>query len=98
MNIPQIDKEVLKEYAHLKSEEKRVTERIKELQPGIQEAMRANGADKVETDFGSFTLSERTTYQYSKAVEDLQEKEKADGTAKKLVSSTLLFKPPKSNE
>ena len=91
MSTPAIDKKKLKEYATLKSEEKRIAERLGELGPEIREAMRANDADKVETDFGSFTLSERGTWQYSPAVEALQEQEKANGTAKKLVSTILRF-------
>lgn len=91
-----IDKTLLEEYASLKSDEKRVKERLEELSPVIREQMRANDADKVELSVGSFVISERTTYQYSKAVEKLQEQEKANGTAKKLVSTILRFTAAKS--
>lgn len=95
METPQIDKKLLQEYASLKSDEKRISERLDEISPVIRESMKANGADKVETDFGNFTLSDRSTWQYSPAVADLQEKEKANGTAKKLTSTILRFTIPK---
>lgn len=86
-----LNKEKLQEYASLKSEEKRIAERLEELGPEIREAMRAEDVDKVNTEFGSFSLSERGTWQYSPAVAELQEKEKANGTAKKLISTILRF-------
>jgi len=91
-----LDKKKLEEYASLKSEEKRIAERLEQLSPEIREAMRAEDVDKVDTAFGSFTLSERTNWQYSPEVAALQEKEKANGTAKKLVSTILRFTAPKS--
>ena len=90
-----LNKEKLQEYASLKSEEKRIAERLEELGPEIREAMRAEDVDKVNTEFGAFSLSERSTWQYSPAVAELQEKEKANGTAKKLVSTILRFTAPK---
>lgn len=94
-DAPQLDKKILEEYAALKIDEKRVAERIKELQPEIKEAMMAQGADKINMEVGSFTLGSMTRWQYSKAVKDLQEKEKASGTAKQVVSTILYFKQPK---
>lgn len=96
MNTPSIDKALLEEYASLKSDEKRIKERLEELSPIIREQMRANDADKVELSVGSFVLSDRTTWQYSPAVEKLQEQEKANGTAKKLISTILRFTAAKS--
>lgn len=97
MNTPEIDKKVLMEYASLKAEAKRIEKRMEELNPGIKEIMNANGMDKITTEFGSFTLSNRTTWKYSEAVTSLQEKEKANGTAKKLISTSLLFTGVKTN-
>src|SRR5436190_12564799 len=96
MNTPKIDKRLLAEYAELKSEEKVIADELARLQPLIKEAMNANGVDKVNTDFGAFTISSRSIWKYSPAVADLQEKEKANGTAKQLVSSSLRFTAPKA--
>ncbi len=97
MSQPTLDKAMLEKYAVLKANQKMIEAELEELAPQIREAMRASDTDKVNTDFGAFTLSNRTTYKYSQAVTDLQEKEKANGTAKQLVSTVLYFKAPKVN-
>lgn len=91
-------KELLKEYAELKTIEKANTERLDTLKPLIVEEMRKIDADKVElTDdaeekvVGTFTVGSMTRWQYSPAVADLQEKEKATGQAKQVVSTVLRF-------
>lgn len=84
-------KELLKEYADLKVSEKATTERLEFLKPLIVEEMRKIDADKVETEFGNFTVGSMTRWQYSPAVTDLQEKEKATGQAKQIVSTVLRF-------
>lgn len=84
-------KELLKEYADLKVSEKATTERLEFLKPLIVEEMRKIDADKVETEFGNFTVGSMTRWQYSPAVTDLQEKEKATGKAKQIVSTVLRF-------
>lgn len=91
MNTPKLSKTMLTEYAELKIEEKEIAERLKELQPKIKEAMRAQDVDKVNTDLGSFTLAEHTTWKYSPARKELEEKEKASGVAKRMVSTVLKF-------
>jgi hypothetical protein len=91
----EIDKTMLAEYAKLKQVEKATADRLKELQPTIREAMRANDVDKVNTDFGSFTLSSRATWEFSDAVDELKEKEKANGTAKQIVATVLSFRASK---
>lgn len=92
MSTPTIDKKILQEYASLKSEEKRISDRLDELKPTILEAMRANDVDKVETDFGNLTITNRTTWEYSPAIAELQEQEKANGKAKQKISTTIMFK------
>lgn len=84
-------KELLQEYAELKVIEKANTERLDTLKPLIVEEMRKIDADKVETEFGNFTVGSMTRWQYSPAVADLQEKEKATGQAKQVVSTVLRF-------
>lgn len=84
-------KELLQEYAELKGIEKANTERLEILKPLIVEEMRKIDADKVETEFGNFTVGSMTRWQYSPAVTELQEKEKATGQAKQIVSTVLRF-------
>ena len=84
-------KELLQEYAELKAVEKSNTERLEFLKPLIVEEMRKIDADKVETEFGKFTVGSRATWQYSPAVEKVKEEEKANGKAKQVVSTVLTF-------
>lgn len=84
-------KELLEEYAALKATEKTTADRLQELKPLIVEEMRAEDADKVATAFGSFTLGSQTRWQYSPAVEKLQELEKANGKARAVTSTVLRF-------
>ena len=97
MNQPAIpiDKKLLERYSNLKFEEKQIAEEIELLAPQIKEMMAANDVDKLESDFGNFTMSETTRWKYSEAVEELQEKEKASGVAKRVISTTLRFTVPK---
>jgi hypothetical protein len=91
-----MNKEQFKEYAELKIEEKRIKERIDELNPLLKEQIAASGADKVTTDFGNFTLGSRATWKYSEAVTKLQEEEKAKGIAKKVETTSLIYSAPKA--
>ena len=84
-------KELLQEYAELKAVEKSNTERLDFLKPLIVEEMRKIDADKVETEFGNFTLGSMARWSYSPAVTELQETEKANGKAKQTVSTVLRF-------
>lgn len=90
-----MDKEKFRKYAELKVEAKRIEEELDLLAPELKEVMMRTGTDKVETDFGNFTLGEQTRWKYSKAVEELQETEKANGTASRVTSTTLRFTAPK---
>jgi hypothetical protein len=84
-------KELLQEYAECKVVEKANADRIDELKPLIVEEMRKIDADKVETEFGNFTLGTMARWQYSPSVTNLQEEEKANGKAKQIVSTVLRF-------
>ena len=66
----------LKTYAELKIQEKAISTQLDELKPDIKKYLLDQGVDKLPTSMGNFILSERTTYQYSKAVENLQKEEK----------------------
>lgn len=86
-----MNKELFKEYASLKIEEKNIKKRIEELNPILKEEIISTGADKMTTDFGNFTLSSRSTWEYSEEVKKLQDKEKAKGIAKKVETTSLIY-------
>lgn len=83
--------ENLKKYAELKIMAKSLDKQMEELKPSIREHMMSQGIDKLPTSVGTFTIGERTTWKYSKAVLDLQKQEKADGTASAVKSVVLTF-------
>lgn len=94
--------EKLKEYARLKFEEKQIQTRLKELNPEIVAEMEADGLDKQPTSLGTFLLAVKKKWTFSPAheamtnrLEDIESKEKADGTAKFEESKYLIFKEPK---
>ena len=89
---------ILKEYAELKLQEKVISEKLSELNPVIKEYLSDQGVDKLPTSMGNFSLGSRTIWQYSDAVTKLQEKEKAEGIAKKVTSVSLIFTTPKIKE
>ena len=88
----------LAKYADLKSKEKEIQEEIKEIGPEIVEFMENSNLDKLETVRGSFILSPYTVWEFSEEVEKLKEKEKAEGIAKKKVTTSLRFNKPKGIE
>lgn len=91
--------EKLKRYAELKVQEKAITAELDEIKPFIKEHMMSEGVDKLPTSLGNFTISEKVTWKYSKAVETLQKAEKANGTASEVKSVILTFKATdESNE
>ena len=90
--------EKLKRYAELKAEEKIIAEGIETLKPFIKEHIEGLGVDKLPTTLGTFTLSPRSTWKYSPAVEELQKEEKAKGIAKQVTTNTLVFKPEVTTE
>jgi hypothetical protein len=87
--------DVLRSYAELKEAEKKIAASLEEIKPRIKEHLAKEGVDKLPTTVGTFTLSERATWKYSEAVDKLKQKEEATGVAKKVVSTSLIFTPPK---
>jgi hypothetical protein len=87
-----MNKKILAEYAKLKGVVAEAESRLEEIKPQIIEEMRQVDIDKVETDNGDFTIVPRSTWEYSQAVDDLKEREKANGTAKQKTTTTLMFK------
>lgn len=100
-----MNKELLVQYAQLKIQEKELQSKIKELAPQILKSIDDSGADKVElSEYGSFSLVTTKKWKYSEAVktaetvlEQLQEKEKADGTATFEENKQLKFFALKEN-
>ena len=102
-------KEKFLEYGKLKIEAKMIKDRIEELAPELKAHMNSEEVDKLEADYGTFSLKPVPVWKFSDKVvalkEDIKEeeaKEKADGTAKSEDRVDLVFKPgkpkPKSSE
>ncbi len=87
--------DALKRYAELKISTSAAETEMEELKPLIKEHIMKEKVDKLPTSVGTFSLGERSTWKYSPAVEKLQDEEKAKGVAKKVTTTSLLFKPPK---
>jgi len=90
--------EKLKRYAELKLEEKRISSELDELKPAIKEHLLGHDIDKLPTNYGTFTIMERNTWEFSDAVARLQKAEKANGTAKAVKAVVLLFKEVKKDD
>lgn len=60
-----MEKEQFEEYAKIKNQIKELTAQAKELEPELTKGMVEAGADKVKTEFGSFTLKEYTSIELS---------------------------------
>jgi hypothetical protein len=84
-------KDILIRYAELKKIEKETAAEIEELKPDIKQHLEALKVDKLPTTIGTFALESRRTWKYTKAVEELQEAEKATGLAKEVVTTSLKF-------
>lgn len=100
-----MDKDLFKEYANLKIEEKRIKKQIEKLSPLVKEEMNKAGAQKVPSAFGTFTLKPVSVWKYSEAVDILEQKvdtlkesEKATGVAMSDVRYDLVFTAPKTPE
>ena len=97
-----MQKELLKEYVKLETKFKELEEQKKALREEIVQAMRKEKMEKVETDFGSFTICYKSSYAYTDAIKKLEDKvkiakikEQEKGIAEKTTSEYLLFKAPK---
>lgn len=98
-----MDKEIFKQYAALKVEEKKVAGELEKLKPLVKDAIVSIDAEKIASEFGTFTLKPVPVWKFSSAVdaakkevERLQEKEKADGTASCEPRYDLVFTAPKA--
>lgn len=94
-----MQKELLKQYASLEIKFKLLEEEKKLLREKIVEDFNKNKIDKMETDYGSFTICEKKTWIYSKKVKTLEDKVKIEkdkeqkkGIAEISLSKYLLYK------
>lgn len=100
-----IDKKTLARYAELKVSISEMNDELDLLKDEIVAGMKEVGADKLDADYGTFSLASKKTWKYSPAVESLNEQldttkkqEQADGTAECEENKYLVFKAKKDTE
>ncbi len=88
----------LKEYAKLQAQIKELEGKRDQVKVEIIEGFHKEGIDKVESDFGRFTIANRTSYTYSEKVKTLETKvklqkikEEETGVAEPRVTEYLVF-------
>lgn len=98
-----MEKSIAKKYALLDAKIKELEAQRLTMRVEILSNMQENDIIKEETLYGKFTRSGRTMWKYSKAVVKLQErvkvaqvKEQQKGTAKAVISDSLVFNKPKA--
>lgn len=91
---------LLKEYHLIEEEYKLLEEKRRRLREKIVISLKKDGVDKVESDFGSFTIAHRLSWVYSKAIGKIEEKlkiaktkEQQKGLAKSSETEYLVYKP-----
>lgn len=100
-----MNKDLFFNYAVAKKEEKRIKALLDELRPQVVAEMEAVAADKVPSEFGTFTLVPKSVWKFSpavaaaeKKVDELKESEKATGLAHSDVRYDLIFKDAPKKE
>lgn len=100
-----IDKKTLARYAELKVSIQTMDDELGLLKDEIVAGMREVGADKLDADYGTFSLAVKKTWKYSPVVESLGEQlditkkqEQADGTAECEENKYLVFKAKRDIE
>lgn len=93
-----MNKQLLTDYAAIKSSIKELEEQAKELSKAILSELDEAGADKVETDLGAFIVIPRKTWKFSPAVTQAEEaldglklQEQQTGVATFTESKSLRF-------
>lgn len=97
-----MQKELLKKYANIEAKLRTLEEERLAFRAQILSDLQKNKLDKVQSDYGSFTVSSRKTWTYSDTVTALAEKlkitkskEEVKGIAKATINEYLLFNPNK---
>jgi hypothetical protein len=92
-------KKLLADYAEAKVLAEACKKRIEEIAPRIKEKMLNESIDKMESEYGNFTLKYVPVWTYSPdvevletRVERLKEEEKANGVATNVIRNDLMFK------
>ena len=95
-----MDKKTLKRYAEVREAIKELEAKEAEIKSEIVEDMQKNKLDKVESDFGMFTLASRKSWKFSDKVVALEEKlkiakftEQEKGIAKSSETTYMVYKP-----
>ena len=95
-------KNLAAQYAEVVAEEVKIKMQKEDIQARMKESMKAAGADKLETNFGAFTIYQRATWKYSPEIESeyeiIKQKEKQEqeeGIAKATYTESLRFTPIK---
>jgi len=95
-----MQKELLKKYAALRAKREALEAEEAEMKSLIVEDMQKNSLDKIESEFGMFTVCVKTSYKYTDKVKELEEKvklakikEEEQGKAKASETSYLRYTP-----
>ena len=91
--------EKIKEYESLKLQIKELTDKAKELEPVVVEALESVEEDQIETDVGKFYFTTRKSWKYTDAVKikeaefkDLKKEEEENGIAKCEEKKSLTYR------
>lgn len=91
--------ELLKKYAMLELSFKALEEQKKALREEIVEDFKKKGIEKMDSEFGSFTVCKKKSWKYSAKIKSLEDKVKIEkskeqkkGIAEESISEYLLFK------
>lgn len=94
-----IDKNKFVEYANIKNQIKELTLKSKEIEKEVFQKMKEIEADKVNSDFGTFSIVKRSKYTYPEYVTELENKYKIkkkesekNGDAKVELQESLMFR------
>lgn len=93
-----MDKTKLKEFLKIDEEYKAIGEKRDAIRAEILADFQKNKINKLDTDYGTFTVQGKTTYKYSATVDKLSDKlklakvkEEQNGTAKASVTEFIRF-------
>lgn len=91
--------ELLKKYAMLELSFKALEEQKKALREEIVEDFKKKGIEKMDSEFGSFTVCKNKSWKYSAKIKSLEDKVKIEkskeqkkGIAEESISEYLLYK------
>ena len=97
-----MNKELYKKYVDLRFQLRDLEEKEKSLKEEILADLQNNKVDKVETDFGAFTVCKKLSWSYSPAIKSKEEglkiaklKEQERGIAESSETNYLMFKEKK---